>query len=146
MKKPRAVARYLSEHSKEPMLLSTSQDADTLIDALASAPIDRNLAQIHSLERQSLSSGTPDHELLVGIDSLLAVGILAFMDDEHGNLVTAGPSETRSEPIYCIMGHATEFPAHSEIAIDQVRLALKEFISSGGQCPTSVIWKTAEFT
>ncbi|GAA2216496.1 hypothetical protein GCM10009850_119650 [Nonomuraea monospora] len=143
--KPRAAARYLPEHNKEPILLSTSQDADALIDALASAPIDHNLAQVHSLARKKLSSGTPDHELLVGVDSYLSVGILAFMDGDDGNLVTAGAPETQVEPIYCIMGHATEFPPHSEVAIDLVRMALKEFILSGGQRPKSVEWKTPDF-
>jgi hypothetical protein len=140
--KARAEARYRRGHREQPELLQSVEDIDALIDSLLTGPANENLAQIFSLERELMPSGAPDHELLVGVDRNLRVGLLAFMDAE-GNVVTQGASDTRVDPAYCITGHRTEFPEHAEISIDQVREGAKEFLASGGQRPTCVPWKEA---
>ncbi|WP_442806339.1 Imm1 family immunity protein [Streptomyces sp. NBC_01317] len=134
----RAEARYRWDHGERPALLHTTEEVDSLIDSLLSGPVYENLAQIHSLERDSMPSGFPDHELLVGVDRDLQVGILTYLDSS-GNVVTLG-SLGRS-PVYYIQGHMTEFPANSEIPIDLVRRGVKEFLSSGGRRPTCVQWQ-----
>jgi hypothetical protein len=131
------------EHGEKPELLRTVEDVDAVIDTLLtepSSPVRENLAQIHSLEREPMPSGYPDHELLVGADRDLQVGLLAFMDAD-GNVVTSGSPETRTDPAYFIQGQMTEFPAHSEIPLDLVRQAAKEFLTSGGERPTCVGWQ-----
>lgn len=141
--KARAEARYRLEHGDKPELLRTAEDVDALIDALlkeSAGPVRENLAQIHSWEREPMPSGYPDHELLVGADRDLQVGLLAFMDAD-GNVVTSGSPITRTDPVYFIQGQMTEFSAHSEIPIDLVRQAAKEFLTSGGQRPTCVEWQ-----
>ncbi|MGW0804744.1 Imm1 family immunity protein [Nonomuraea sp. NPDC002799] len=138
-----AEARYQLEHGNAPALLTTPEEADALIDKLLTGPPLQNLAQIHSLERQRMPSGYPDHELLVGADGDRQVGILAFLDAD-GNVVTAGSPEFHDQPIYYIQGHPTEFPVHSEISIDLVRQAFKEFLLSGGQRPTCVQWQLVQ--
>lgn len=139
----RVEARYRLEHVDAPAVLSTPAEVDGLIDSLLASGVSQNLAQLHSMQRPLLPSGYPDHELLVGADGEFRVGVLAFMDSD-GNVVTLGSPEGRSEVSYSIMGHATEFPAHSEIPIDMVRRAIKEFLASGGQRPTCVQWQTPE--
>jgi len=144
--KARAEARYRLEHGEEPELLRTAEEVDAVIDALLTSPVGpvrENLAQIHSLERELLPSGYPDHELLVGVDRDLQVGLLSFMDAD-GNVATLGPPESRTDPVYYIQGQMTEFPAHSEIPIDLVRRAAKEFLILGGQRPTCVQWQVLE--
>lgn len=135
-----AEVRYRLEHGKNPELISAPEEADLLIDALLTGPSRENLAQIHSLDRDLLPSGYPDHELLVGVDNEQQVGILAFMD-EYGNFVTLGSPEKDGELAYFIQGHMTEFPAHSEIPIALVRQALREFIASAGKRPECVEWQ-----
>ncbi|MEU5977151.1 Imm1 family immunity protein [Streptomyces sp. NPDC047315] len=139
----RAEARYRLEHGEEPLLLGADDDVDALISALLMGPAHENLAQVHSLDRQLMPSGFPDHELLVGVDGALSLGLLAYLDAE-GNVVTLGPPESRTDPVYCIQGNRTEFPAHSEVSVDLVREALKEFLSSGGMRPTCVQWQAAD--
>jgi hypothetical protein len=39
------------------------------------------------------------------------------------------------------MGNDTDFPVDSEIPIDLIRQATKEFIASGGERPTCVQWQ-----
>ncbi|GAA1287780.1 hypothetical protein Psi02_70310 [Planotetraspora silvatica] len=139
----RAEAYYRKEHAEKRPVLSTPEEVDTLIDSLLAGPAFHNMAELHSLDRALLPSGFPDHELLVGVDRKLQVGVLEFMDD--GNVVTLGSSEGRGEVSYFIVGNPTEFPDRSEIPIDLVRRAVKEFLVSGGQRPTCVQWQVPEF-
>ena len=137
----RVEARYRREHGEAPVILSTSEDVEALIDALLTGPSYHNLAQLHSLDRPRLPSGYPDHELLVGVNRDLPVGVLAFMDAESGNVVTLDSSEGRGEVPYLIMGQLTEFPDHSEVPIELVRQAVKEFLATGGKRPSCVQWQ-----
>lgn len=137
----RVEARYRREHGEAPVILTTSEDVEALIDALLTGPSYHNLAQLHSLDRPLLPSGYPDHELLVGVNRDLPVGVLAFMDAESGNVVTLGSSEVRGEVPYLIMGQLTEFPDHSEVPIELVRQAVKEFLPTGGKRPSCVQWQ-----
>jgi hypothetical protein len=126
------------------MLLVTSEDVDVMIEALLAGPAFHNMAQVHSVERQKLPSGAFDHELLVGVDAHLQVGAVTFMDGS-GNYATVGNSGSREDPVFHIMGHMTEFPEESEISIELVRQAVKEFVSSGGCRPECVAWKRMEW-
>jgi hypothetical protein len=117
---------------------------DALIDSLLANQVDWNLAELHSLQRSRLPSGFPDHELLVGAEGNRQVGVLEFMDSD-GNMVTLGTSEGRDEVSYSFNAQAMEFPGNSEIPVDLVRRAVKEFLVSGGQRPTCVQWQTPEF-
>ena len=142
----RLEARYRREHTREPVVLNTPDDVDALVDALLAAPKSHNMAQLHSAERPLLPSGYHDHELLAGVDGELQVGVLAFMDmsAEQGNVVTLSSSEGRGEVSYSIAGAATEFPDRSEVPIDLVRQAIKEFLLSGGKRPRCVEWHVPE--
>ncbi|MGY4744144.1 Imm1 family immunity protein [Streptomyces sp. ATMOS53] len=139
----RVQAYYRREHGDNPVLLQSESDVDALIDALLLSRPSENLAALHSLERPLMSAGVADHELMVGADGDLQVGVLSFMDD--GNFVSLDSSKGRGEISYSIMGKATEFPKCSEIPIALVRQAVKEFLSSGGQRPTCVQWQEPEF-
>lgn len=136
----RAEARYRQEHGKEPALLAGVED----VDALLAGSAHHDMAQLHSLERPRLPSGYPDHELLIGVNRNLPVGVLAFMDAESGNLVTLDASQGRTAVSYSIAGEATEFPDRSEIPISLLRKAVKEFLLSGGKRPECVQWRAPE--
>ncbi|WP_353963235.1 Imm1 family immunity protein [Streptomyces sp. NBC_01549] len=140
----RVEAYYRKEHAGNRSIICSAEDVDELIDSLLTAPAYHNMAELHSLERMPLPSGFPDHELLVGVDNNLQAGVLEFMDAE-GNVVTLGSPEGRGEVSYFIVGNATEFPDRSEIPIDLVRQAVKEFLASGGKRPTCVRWQVPEF-
>ncbi|MCA2216319.1 Imm1 family immunity protein [Jidongwangia harbinensis] len=132
-------ARYRRGHAQAPALLRSPDDVDAMIDALLAGPEDENLAQLHSLERDTLLSGSPDHELLVGVDRTLQVGILTFMD-AGGNWVTVGSPGSRDDVDYFILGHWTDLPGRSEVPLELVRRAVKEFCVVRGQRPACVRW------
>jgi hypothetical protein len=122
---PSVEARYRREHGEAPVILTTREDVEALIGALLTGPSYHKLAQVHSMDRPLLPSGYPDHELLVGVNRDLPVGVLAFTDAESGRVVTLGLSEGHGEVPYLIMGQLTEFPDRSEVPIELVRQAIR---------------------
>ncbi|MEU9088116.1 Imm1 family immunity protein [Streptomyces sp. NPDC048357] len=141
--KARAEAQYRYEHGKQPRLLVSVDDVDSVIDDLlvpAKGLMKENLASIYSLERPLLPFGTPDHEFMVGVDGELGVGLVAF-GDAGGNFVSKGPSGTKGDPVYFQQGHPAEFSKNSEISIPLARQAAKEFLTSGGLRPTCIPWQ-----
>ncbi|MGW6362107.1 Imm1 family immunity protein [Streptomyces sp. NPDC055092] len=123
-------------------MLRSPEDVDGLIDELLRSDCSENTAVLHSLERPLLPSGFPDHELMVGANGDLQVGVLAFMDD--GNFVSLGPDDGRGEVSYSIMGNVTEFPERSEIPISLVRQAVREFLLSSGRRPACIEWQVPQ--
>src|SRR5882757_534695 len=105
-------------------MLTSPGDVDRLIDTLLTGEEFHNLANLHSLDREPLPSGCPDHELLVGVNRSLSVGVLEFMD-ASGNLVTLGPETDRGEVVYHIAENPTEFPDRAEVPIELIRQAVK---------------------
>jgi hypothetical protein len=43
--------------------------------------------------------------------------------------------------IYYYLDHDHEYPRDSDISIDAIRRAVKEFLASGGKRPTCVQWQ-----
>ncbi|MFF2146239.1 Imm1 family immunity protein [Kitasatospora sp. NPDC058190] len=135
----RAQAQYTREHSEQPVAMTSAEDVDHLVDELLAGPEDHNLAEIHSLERELTWAGYPDHQFLVGVNRDLGVGVVSFMD-ESGNYASTGSPDARPEPDYYSMMQKTVFPDGSEIPVDLVRSAVKEFVLSGGQRPSCIEW------
>ncbi|WP_051183491.1 Imm1 family immunity protein [Streptomyces sp. HGB0020] len=136
-------ACYRHGHGDNPVLLQSAADVDTLIDELLASEPWENMASLYSMERPSMTTGVPDHELWVGADGARQVGVLGLMDD--GNFVSLGPANGRDEVAYGLMEHRREFPENSEIPIALVRQAVKEFLCSGGQRPTCIQWQEPEY-
>ncbi|MBS2545480.1 hypothetical protein KGQ19_01220 [Catenulispora sp. NL8] len=132
---------FLNEHAGNRVLIEDADGVDRLIDALLANPASHAMAQVFSTARERLSSGMFDHELMVGVNAERSVGILAFMDGDAGNIVTDNGAPSLDSVWYSITGHSTEYPGGTEIPVDDLRRAVKEFLSSGGKIPTSVQWK-----
>ena len=137
-------AYYRKDHADDVCILTSPEDVDQLIDNLTSGPRDHNLAQIHSLNRSLLPSGYPDHELMVGVNHNLRVGLLAFMDADVGNIFTVGAPDSDMEVDYYLAGHRMEYPGNTEIPVALAREAVKEFLRTGGSIPSCVEWKTSD--
>jgi hypothetical protein len=136
----KAQAYYRQQHADEPAVICSPEDVDTLIDSLAFGAEFESMAVLQSLQRETLPSGFPDHEFLVGVNRERQAGVVSFIDDK--NYVSISPSVARSEEVvYHIAGNPTEFPAAAEIPLPLVREAVKEFLLSGGQRPTCVEWQ-----
>lgn len=141
---PRVEAFYRSAQGSDPALLSSPEELDAMIDELLTGPVHENMAALYSLDRPKLPSGAADHQLLVGVDRESKVGLVGFMDAD-GNVITVGPPDGRDEVVYYSCGEITEFPGPSEVPVDLVRQAAREFLTSGGQRPTCVQWQVPAY-
>ena len=133
-------AQYRSTDDQERTLLYGPEDVDSLIDVLLAEPDDRCMAQVVSFQRPLLANGMVDHLLDVGVCRARQVGVIGFAD-VTGNYVTWNPSGGSDPSRYLMVGDTRTFPAHSEIDLDLVHQAVKEFLMSGGRRPESVAWQ-----
>jgi hypothetical protein len=46
---------------------------------------------------------------------------------------------------YMLLGHVREFMPGSEIPVERIRQAVKEFLGNGGEIPTCIEWQEEEF-
>lgn len=126
---------YLFEHDESPIVVTTAEEVDALItrvraDSPPQAPI---LMDVH------LSGDPYAQGLDVGISDDRGVVRYSGRDWPHGVVSTNDrePSDGE-EQSYFYMGHWRGFPANSEIALDVVRAAVKEFLATGGARPESI--------
>ncbi|WP_306324578.1 Imm1 family immunity protein [Streptomyces venezuelae] len=140
----RLEARYRRADMHEPVLVSTEDDVDGLVDALLAGPPFHDAAHLVSRARPMAVPGFPDHELYVGVNRGCQVGALVLSAPEAGFVASVGVLGSRREVVYHVAGQWTEFPADSEIPLGLVRSAVKEFLHSGGGVPTCVVWKPIE--
>lgn len=133
-------AWFTEEHQGAPLLLDSAQAVDAMMDALIAAGPLRNAAQLISLDRRMLSPGWPDHEFLVGVGAGGTFGILSYNTGDEGALIPAG-APTAPVATYMLNTYPREFLEPTEVPIDLVREAVKEFVLSGGRRPTCLEWR-----
>jgi hypothetical protein len=132
-------AYYKHEHGEAPLRIQTPRDVDRLIDGLLAEDYSNSVAALY-VEGRLNAAGVPDHELLVAINNEDgAVGALRYMGS-GGTYYSQGQAGSNKQATYYYTGSDREFPADSEIPIEQVRQALQEFLESGGQRPSSPQW------
>ncbi|MGW7445066.1 hypothetical protein [Kitasatospora sp. NPDC054795] len=68
-------ARYRKGHGKAPVVITTLEGVDALVDDLLDGEDDCcTLAEVYSQDREPHPSGFPDHQLMVGADRSLGLG------------------------------------------------------------------------
>lgn len=135
-------AYYRHEHGDAPVVVHTPEQMDELIAALLNEPFDNSEAALYVRERPANERGYPDHEFRIAVDSEDKVGGLRYMGG-GGTYFSKGALSKHEEISYCHMGSAHDYPRDSEISLDAVRQAAREFLTSGGERPTNVEWQDA---
>ena len=135
-----AEAYFRHEHDEAPVRISSESDVDQLIDDLLSETYEHSAATLY-VDGRLNSAGVPDHELLIGINNdTRKTGGLRYMD-EAGTFYGAGQTGTGNVLVYYYAGHDREFPLDSELPIEAVRQAAKDFVTGGGHRPAAVNWQ-----
>lgn len=62
------------------------------------------------------------------------------VDDAAGVWYAVGQKSQRDEVFYYYMGHDEGYPQDAEVSIEELRTAVKEFLDSGGERPSSPQW------
>lgn len=133
-------AYYLHEHENAPITLTTPDDIDALIERVRAespqaAPI---LMDVH-LSGDPFSQG-----LDIGVRS--NCGIVRYSGDKwpRGVISIGEQSELEEEVAYFYMGNWRGFPSNSEVPLNMVRQALKEFMETDGKRPECIQWQPDE--
>jgi immunity protein Imm1 of predicted polymorphic toxin system len=135
-----AEAYFRHEHADAPVRISTEADVDQLIDDLLAEDYENSVATLY-IDGRLNAAGVPDHELLVGVNNEEGkVGSLRYMGGP-GTFYGAGQTTDHDELVYYYTGHDREFPLDSELSIEAIRRAIKEFVVSGGERPESIEWQ-----
>lgn len=138
-------AYYKHEHGDNPVVISTMDEVDALLDALLQEPLEENsIAALYIRERTPLASGFPDHELRVAVNAEGKVGGLRYTGSDgtnDGTWYAKGAPSQRDDVWYCYMGHDEDYPTGSELPIEDIRTAAKEFLEGGGERPSSPTWR-----
>jgi Immunity protein Imm1 len=136
-----AEAYYTHAHTDDPVIISTPEGMDRVIDDLLAGDWEHSVAAVYLRERPLNAAGVPDHELLVAVDADTGLGAL-FLNapGETHSLYSKGTTQQPDDVLYYYMGSERDFPHDSEIPVDAVRHAAKEFLATGKR-PTCVQWQ-----
>ncbi|HEX5493987.1 MAG TPA: Imm1 family immunity protein [Mycobacteriales bacterium] len=135
-------AYYLHDHHDDnPIILHTPSDVGALVDALLAETWENRTAALHHLDHPVNALGLPGHEFHVAAAPETRTGALRYAGlwrGKGGTWFSRGNSGRSGTVLHFYMGSDNEFPADSEIPLDEVRAAIKEFLATAGQRPTSV--------
>ena len=137
-------AYYRDEHGDNPIILRTAADVDALIDSLLEQTWENETAALFHRDHPVNEHGLPDHEFYVAVDAESQTGSLRYggrWQGEGGTWLSKGDSGKIGTVLHFYMGHDNDWPADSEIPLDAVRAAVKQFLATTGQRPTTVRWQ-----
>jgi hypothetical protein len=137
------------ERDRGPLVAGTSGELDEAIDRILTAGQLYHPPTMFVRERPRFGpAGVPGHGLKLGVDQAAGYGALAYLgefDEISGTWITASETAPADGPtLYLDFDNATEFPPNSLVPLDMWRLALHEFLTSGGNRPICVGWQPAD--
>ncbi|MEU4604035.1 Imm1 family immunity protein [Kribbella sp. NPDC023972] len=138
----RIKAYYKHGHGDDPVILETPQDADALVDALTSEDFDNSVAALYAGTRARVNPDYPDHELRIAWFAEGKVGGIRYAGGDSKDVTyVQGKTSEREEVFYNYMHHDEGWPQDSEVGIEQVRQAVREFVEGNGSRPQSFEWR-----
>ncbi|GAB3821439.1 Imm1 family immunity protein [Kribbella italica] len=135
--------RAFYKNGEDPVLIDTPDDVDTLIDAVLAEPFENSVIALYSTARPLMESGVPDHELRIAIYAEGKVGGARYAGDDgrdEGSWYVPGQVSQREEVFYYYQGHDQGWPQNSEITLEHVRQAVREFVEGSGARPAGFEW------
>lgn len=133
-------AYFTHDHGDNPVILRTADNVDTLVDAMLQETATNSVAALYADDRP-LRSDLPDHELRIAINAEAKVGGIRYAGgDSDGTWYVPGQTSARDEVFYYYMGHDEGWPQDSEVPIEQVRAAIKDFVARDGSRPSAFDW------
>jgi hypothetical protein len=136
--------RAFYKNGAGPTLLDTHEDVDALVDAVQAEPFENSVITLYSTARPLMESGVPDHEMRIAIHAEAKVGGIRYAGDDgthEGSWYVPGQESEREEVFYYYQGHDQGWPQDSEVSIEQVRQAVREFVEGSGARPQTFEWR-----
>jgi Immunity protein Imm1 len=109
------------------------------LDDLLTQPAGHSFATVYIRERPFSPAGFPDHEL--------GTGVLIYSGPNGrgaaGSYISHGPSPRRADSrVYHHFHLEQVVPAASEVPLDDLRRAAREFLATSGDRPECVQWRS----
>ncbi|GAB3832788.1 Imm1 family immunity protein [Kribbella italica] len=124
-------------------MLSSAADVDALVDAVLAEPFENSVIALYSNDRPQTEQGYPDHELRIALYAEAKVGGIRYAGSDRtarGVWYVPGAVSERDEPFYYYQGHDEGWPQDSEVSIEQVRQAIRQFVEDNGARPSGPEW------
>lgn len=134
-----AKAYFKHGHGEEPALIEVAEDLEALVGALAADPYN-SVAVVYVDQRALNAHGFPDHSLRIAVYGEGKVGGLRFTEGLESWYAVGAASLREEGALYNHMENLEGFPADSELDLDTLLAAAREFLVSGGQRPGGVDW------
>ncbi|WP_052685130.1 Imm1 family immunity protein [Lentzea aerocolonigenes] len=132
-------AWYDPDADDEPIIVTSTDDADALLDKLIADSTSMQVPPLMQLSRRDSGGWAVLH---VGVNA--DRGILTHTS-AAGSSVTRNSPDPNGDPlVYDYMGHLREVPANAEIPLPDLRKALHDFVSTDGERPDCVDWQQEE--
>jgi hypothetical protein len=123
---------------------------DAVIEDLLTQPAGHSFATVYIRERPFSPAGFPDHELGIGVDARTGSGVLIYSG--VGGRGAAGSYVSQS-PTWCDVAQRADHqayhffhleqvvPAGSQVPLDDLRRAARQFLATGGSRPDGIQWQ-----
>jgi hypothetical protein len=131
-----AVEAWFDEDSDEPTLVGTTDELDAVLDTVTGWP-GPNIIEL-------VIADDPTRGVLnVGLDGEQARGVLYYAGGDHqAGCHSRGEDTTTTAPhLYYYMRNDREYPANAELPLTTIRQAAHEYLTTGGNRPTTVDWQ-----
>ncbi len=141
-----AEAYYRADQPDQPVIITSTADMDAMIDDLLTQPPGHTFATVYIRERPFSPAGFPDHELGIGVDARTGTGVLIHSGPNgrgaRGSYVSHNLAGRRADRHAYHHFHLEQVvPARSDVPLDDLRRAAREFLATGGSRPDTVQWQ-----
>jgi hypothetical protein len=121
----------------DPVYVSTPEDVDALLDRVAM----RYEHDWPVLLEVDIANSVGTEQLFAGVHH--EVGVLFYTSPEHPGCFSRGePTGHDGELTYYYMRNERQYPPDAQVPLATVKLAVREFMATGGERPQAVAWQT----
>jgi len=128
-------ARWQPEHHHQPVSVRAIPDIDDLLNTLLAAPSEHPIAADLSLDSSippGLSPEWPRPQLLIGVNAREQLGSVRLT--LHGDWYVQGNAgHDGTKCSYHLLGARRTFPADALVTLDEVTLAIEDFLVNTGR-------------
>jgi hypothetical protein len=135
-----ALEAWYDIDDEEPITVRTVDDVDTLFDRMVADAADFDVPPLSELSRHDADGWVVAY---VGVNPKHDRGIVTH-SDATGSVISFSGLGSAGSVTYDYMGSLRELPASAEIPLDEVRQAMREFVTTNGTRPISVSWRISE--
>ncbi|MGC4942444.1 Imm1 family immunity protein [Kribbella sp. DT2] len=135
-----ARAYYQHGHDDNPVVITTAEDAQALVDVMLRQPVENSTAALYIAERPRHEIGVPDHELRFGILPNRKLGSIRYVNGLDA-WYAVGAQDGPDPVSYQYMGHEELFPADSLVGLDVLVAVITDFLAAGAEYrPNGARW------